>query len=56
MITFLPLTNGEAHIDEIISSTGFTPSKVLAGMTLLVIRGAVRSHPGKRFSLNLKQL
>ena len=50
------LLDGEAHIDEIISSTGFTPSKVLAGMTLLVIRGAVRSHPGKRFSLNLKQL
>ena len=50
------LLDGEAHIDEIISSTGFTPSKVLAGMTLLVIRGAVRSHPGTRFSMNLKQL
>ena len=50
------LLEGEAHIDEIISATGFTPSKVLSGMTLLVIRGAVRSHPGKRFSLNLQQL
>ena len=47
------LLKGEAHIDEIISATGFSPAKVLSGMTLLVIRGAVKSHPGKRFSLNL---
>ncbi len=47
------LVNGEAHVDEIISATGFSPAKVLSGMTLLVIRGAVKSHPGKRFSLNL---
>ena len=50
------LLDGEAHIDEIISATGFPPAKVLSGMTLLVIRGAVRSHPGKRFSLNLQRL
>jgi DNA processing protein len=50
------LVGGEAHIDEIISATGFSPAKVLSGMTLLVIRGAVRSHPGKRFSLNLQRL
>lgn len=50
------LLDGEAHIDEIISATGFAPAKVLSGMTLLVIRGTVRSHPGKRFSLNLQQL
>lgn len=50
------LLDGEAHIDEIIAATGFAASKVLAGMTLLVIRGVVRSHPGKRFELNLQQL
>ena len=47
------LLNGEAHVDEIIAATGFSAAKVLAGMTLLVIRGAVRSHPGKRYSLSL---
>ncbi len=50
------LLGGETHIDEIISATGFSPAKVLSGMTLLVIRGAVRSHPGKRFSLNREKL
>lgn len=47
------LLKGEAHVDEIISETGFSPAKVLSAMTLLTIRGAVRSHPGKRYSLNL---
>ena len=47
------LLKGEAHVDEIIAATGFSPAKVLAGMTVLTIRGAVRSLPGKRYSLNL---
>ena len=38
------LLDGEAHIDEIISATGFTPSKVLAGMTLLVIRARTKGQ------------
>ena len=44
---------GETHIDDIINATGFSAAKVLASLTLLVIRGAVRSHPGKRYSLIL---
>lgn len=47
------LFQGEAHVDDIIAATGFPPAKVLSTLTVLVIRGAVRSHPGKRFSLSL---
>ena len=47
------LKNGETHIDEVIAATGFPASKVLSALTLLVIRGAVLSRPGKRYSLNL---
>ena len=31
----------------------YTREDVLSGMTLLTIRGAVKSHPGKRYTLNL---
>ena len=47
------LKDGETHIDEVIAATGFSAAKVLSTLTLLVIRGAVRSHPGKRYSLNV---
>ena len=47
------MKDGETHIDEIIAATGFSAAKVLSTLTLLVIRGAVRSHPGKRYSLDL---
>lgn len=44
---------GATHVDDIIEATGFSAAKVLAAMTLLVIRGAVCSHPGKRYTLTL---
>ena len=47
------MKDGETHIDDIIAETGFPAAKVLSGLTMLVIRGAVRSHPGKRYSLSL---
>jgi len=47
------LLKGERHVDEIISESGFSTAKVLAVLTLLVIRGAVRSLPGKRYSLSI---
>ena len=47
------MKDGQTHIDDIIAATGFSAAKVLSGLTLLVIRGAVRSHPGKRYSLDL---
>ena len=47
------MKEGQTHIDDIITATGFSAAKVLSTLTLLVIRGAVRSHPGKRYSLNV---
>ena len=47
------LVKGDAHVDDIIAATGFTPAKVLAGLTMLSIRGAVKALPGKRFQLTL---
>ncbi len=47
------MKDGETHIDDLIAATGFPAAKVLSTLTLLVIRGAVRSHPGKRYSLDL---
>ena len=42
------------HVDDIIEKTGLSPAKVLAGLTLLQLRGLVRQESGKRFSLNIK--
>lgn len=47
------LLQGEAQVDDIVAATGFPAAKVLATMTVLAIRGAVRSLPGKRYSLSL---
>ena len=48
------LAKGETHVDAVIAVTGFPPAKVLADLTILSIRGAVRPLPGKRYVLNLK--
>ena len=48
------ISRGETHVDEMAASTGFSAAKVLACMTVLTIRGAVKPLPGKRFSLDLK--
>ena len=47
------LVQGEKHVDQIIAESGFSTAKVLSVLTILVIRSAVRSLPGKRYSLNL---
>ena len=47
------LLEGEKHVDQIISESGFSTAKVLSILTVLVIRGAVRSLPGKRYSLSI---
>ena len=47
------LIKGERHVDQIIAESGFSTAKVLSILTILVIRGAVRSLPGKRYSLNI---
>lgn len=48
------LWKGDAQVDELIASTGFSTAKVLAELTMLTIRGGVKSLPGKRYTLNLK--
>ena len=48
------LAKGESHVDALIAASGFSTAKVLAAMTILTIKGAVRSLPGKRYELNLK--
>ena len=42
------------HVDDIINSSGFSPAKVLADLTLLQIKGYVSQTSGKRFTLNIK--
>ncbi|MBR6207584.1 MAG: DNA-processing protein DprA [Oscillospiraceae bacterium] len=48
------LWKGDAQVDELIASTGFSTAKVLSELTMLTIRGAVKFLPGKRYTLNLK--
>lgn len=42
------------HVDTIIERTGLTPSKVLAELTMLQLKGFVRQESGKRFTLIIK--
>ena len=48
------LGRGESHVDALIAETGLSPARVLADMTVLTIRGAVRALPGKHYTLNFK--
>ena len=48
------ITEPLTHVDDIIERTGFSPAKVLAGLTMLQLKGFVRQESGKRFSLNIK--
>ena len=41
------------HVDDIIDCTGLTPAKVLAGLTILQLKGMVKQESGKRFTLNI---
>lgn len=43
------------HVDDIINLSGFKPSKVLADLTLLQIKGFVRQEGGKHFTLNIRK-
>ena len=48
------LQKEDKQIDDLIASTGLSAAKVLADMTMLTIRGAVKALPGKRYTLNLQ--
>lgn len=41
------------HVDDIIESTGFSPARVLADLTILQLKGYVSQESGKRFTLNI---
>ena len=48
------LANGERHVDDLIAQSGLSTARVLAELTVLTIRGAVRQKPGKRYGINLE--
>jgi DNA processing protein len=40
------------HIDDLISATGLTSAEILSSLTKMELKGIIRQHPGKFFSLN----
>lgn len=48
------LTQGQKHVDDIISETGLPAGRILASLTLLEVKGQVKQLPGKRFQLNFE--
>ena len=60
---FKDLTEEEKHIisklsltpinfDMLLAATGVTPDKLTSTITMLEIKGKVKTHPGKSFTLN----
>lgn len=45
------LSDGEKHVDELVTASGQSAAKVSAELTLLSIRGLVRAAPGRRYSI-----
>ena len=45
------LSEGEQHIDEIISRVGLSPAAATTTLTLLQVKGLVAAQPGKRYRL-----
>ena len=41
---------GEQSADDLVEATGIPARRVLSALTMLQVDGAVREHPGKRFS------
>ncbi len=46
------LSQGERHYDDIITASGLDPQKALAVLTMLEIKGVVKTLPGRRAILN----
>lgn len=51
----LLLQGGEKHIDRLIAESGLPAARVTPALTLLQIKGYVRSLPGRRFQLAEKE-
>ena len=49
------LTEPHTHVDDLIERSGLPAHTVLAELTMLQIKGFVRSEPGKRFTLNIRK-
>lgn len=49
------LQDGELHVDQIVEQSGLPTAGVLAALTMLELKGYVRSLPAKRFSLAEKK-
>lgn len=47
------MNSSSMHVDDIIESTGFSPARVLADLTILQLKGYVSQESGKRFTLNI---
>ncbi len=47
----LALKEGEALVDDVIAQTGLKTQEVLAGLTMLEIKGILRRLPGRRITL-----
>ncbi len=45
------LSNKHVHIDELINATGSPPNDILSSLLMLELKGIVKQHPGKFFSL-----
>ncbi len=45
------VSRGRIHIDDLISSTGFSSAETLSALTSMELKGMVQQHPGKFFSL-----
>ena len=46
------LSQGERHYDDIITASGLDPQKAMAVLTMLEIKGVVKTLPGRRAILN----
>ena len=46
------IANGRIHVDDLITTTGFSPGDVLGSLMTLELKGIVKQFPGKFFSLN----
>ena len=45
------LSNDRLHIDELITVTGLSPNEILSSLMVLELKGLIKQHPGKFFSL-----
>ena len=46
------LSNDRLHIDELITVTGLSPNEILSSLMVLELKGLIKQHPGKFFSLH----